>query len=85
MLANAAANADTGRAGRQRRSGALRALLKARLPPDALAPAAFEALDMALSFEAWTRLRDEQALSVDDAKAVLALLVAGILQTSDAA
>ena len=76
---------DTVRAGRQRLSGALRALLKARLPPDALAPAAFEALDMALSFEAWTRLRDEQALSVDDAKAVLALLVTGILHTSDAA
>ena len=62
---------DAVRAGRQRISQALRALIKARLPPDALGPAAFEALDLALSFEGWTRLRGEQALSVEDAKAAL--------------
>ena len=73
------------RAGRVEVSNALRTLLKSRIPDGALSPTAFEALDMALSFEVWSRLRDEQGLSVAAAKEVLSGLVDCILKTSDVA
>ena len=50
----------------------LRAILERELPPEvARDPLKLEALDLLLSFEAWARLRREQALSADQAKAVL--------------
>lgn len=73
------------RAGRVQVSNALRTLLQSRVPDGALSATAFEALDMALSFEVWARLRDEQGLSVAAAKAVLSGLVDCILKTSNAA
>src|SRR5262245_40003301 len=49
--------------------------------PDATADQ-LAALDMALSWDAWNRLRDAQGLSVSRAKRVLALTVQGILEGS---
>ena len=50
----------------------LRAILERELPPEvARDPLKLEALDLLLSFEAWARLRRDQSLSVDQAKAVL--------------
>jgi AcrR family transcriptional regulator len=50
----------------------LRAILERELPPEAARdPLKLEALDLLLSFEAWARLRRDQGLSVDQAKAVL--------------
>ena len=51
---------------------ALREILKRELPPEAAAdPVLFESLDLLLSFEAWSRLRRDQDLSPDEARAVL--------------
>lgn len=50
----------------------LRAILERELPPAvARDPMKMEALDLLLSFEAWARLRREQGLTVEQAKAVL--------------
>jgi len=50
----------------------LRAILERELPPEVAGdPLKLEALDLLLSFEAWARLRRDQGLSVDEAKAVL--------------
>ena len=64
---------------RARLGEALRALLLERLPADLRDPARVEALDLLLSFEAWSRLRDEQGLSIAAAKATLAAAVAAVL------
>ena len=51
---------------------ALREILRRELPPEALAdPVLLESLDLLLSFEAWSRLRREQDLGPDQARAVL--------------
>lgn len=60
------------------------AVMRARLQsilPAAIAddPVAFEALDLLLSFDAWQRLRDDQALSVERANAVVQVAVARIV------
>ena len=47
-------------------------------------PARLEALDLVMSFEAWDRLRDAQALSPDRAKAVIEAAVASILDAAQA-
>lgn len=50
----------------------LREILSGVAPPDEVAdPLLFEALDLLLSFEAWSRLRREQNLSQDEAREVL--------------
>lgn len=50
----------------------LRAILERELPPSVAAdPLKLEGVDLLLSFEAWSRLRREQRLTVDQAKAVL--------------
>ncbi|MDR3513052.1 MAG: TetR/AcrR family transcriptional regulator [Caulobacteraceae bacterium] len=55
-----------------RLAAALRELLRAVLPPEVANDlATFEALDLLLSFESWMRLRREQRLGVDQARAVL--------------
>ncbi|HEX5379291.1 MAG TPA: TetR/AcrR family transcriptional regulator [Phenylobacterium sp.] len=66
----------------------LRAILKRELP-EALTsdPLRFEALDLLLSFEAWSRLREDQGLDVADARRVLGaavLRVAGLGDGADA-
>lgn len=51
---------------------ALRAILVAQLPPEIVADKVkLEALDLLLSFEAWSRLRRDQGLSSRDARQVL--------------
>ncbi|MEL6325132.1 MAG: TetR/AcrR family transcriptional regulator, partial [Pseudomonadota bacterium] len=53
-----------------------RATLKANLPPDVSRdPVQFEAIEAALSFETWRRLRQDQSLEIDAAKAAFARLV----------
>jgi AcrR family transcriptional regulator len=50
----------------------LREILERELPPEVARDAMkLEALDLLLSYEAWARLRREQGLGVDQAKAVL--------------
>ncbi|MBU1375479.1 MAG: TetR/AcrR family transcriptional regulator [Alphaproteobacteria bacterium] len=50
----------------------LREILERELPPEvARDPMKLEGLDLLLSYEAWARLRRDQGLSVDQAKAVL--------------
>lgn len=47
-------------------------MLKRELPPEVVQdPIKFEALDLLLSYEAWSRLRREQGLTVKRAKEVL--------------
>lgn len=59
----------------------LRRVLLRELPPDILADATrIEALDMLLSFETWSRLRREQALTRDQTRAVLEAAVRPLLQ-----
>jgi AcrR family transcriptional regulator len=57
----------------------LRAILKRELPAEVTGdPLRFEALDMLLSFETWSRLRRDQGLGLDEARRVLAATVAKI-------
>jgi AcrR family transcriptional regulator len=57
----------------------LRAILKRELPPEVTGdPLQFEALDMLLSFETWSRLRRDQGLDLDTARRVLAAAVTKI-------
>ncbi|MBW8811995.1 MAG: TetR/AcrR family transcriptional regulator [Caulobacterales bacterium] len=57
--------------------GGLRALLTAVLPPQIVSdPLKMEALDLLMSFEAWSRLRQEQRLPPDRAQAVVEAAVA---------
>lgn len=55
-----------------------RQTLRAVLPASLAKDEALEALDLALSFEAWRRLRYEQGLSVKQAQAVLRRIVGAI-------
>jgi AcrR family transcriptional regulator len=56
----------------QRQALLLRELLKQALTPEIVANfERFEALDVLLSFSTWNRLRREQGLSVDQARAVI--------------
>jgi AcrR family transcriptional regulator len=58
----------------------LRAILERELPLEvARDPLKLEALDLLLSFEAWARLRREQGLSADQAKAVLESAVRALI------
>ncbi len=57
----------------------LRAILKRELPPEVTGdPLMFEALDMLLSFETWSRLRRDQGLELDAARRVLGNAVAKV-------
>lgn len=67
------------RACRARLAEGLRSLLLSRLPAELKDAPRVEALDLLLSFEAWSRLRDDQGLSVAAAKATLAAAVAAVL------
>lgn len=70
-------------AGHDRLVALLRNVLLARLPaPDALDAATLDALDLLLSFEAWSRLREEQGLDVVAAKQVLSRTIARLLEAS---
>ena len=66
--------------GRQRISAGLRLVIQSRIPHGALDATAIDALDMILSFESWTRLRDQQTLSPDAARDVISRLVAAVLR-----
>ncbi len=58
---------------------ALRKILQREMPPEVLQDSArFEALDLLLSFETWSRLRREQGLSIKKAREVLSLAVAKV-------
>jgi AcrR family transcriptional regulator len=61
------------------RSDLLRCLPELRRAPSDL----FEAFDLALSFEAWDRLRTEQRLGRDRAREALARLVSALLNDSE--
>jgi AcrR family transcriptional regulator len=56
-----------------------------RVAPEALRrdPARFEALDLLLSYEAWSRLRDDQGLSPRAARAALAAAVGALIGPED--
>ncbi len=55
----------------------LRDILRQVIPMD-MGAVNFEALDLFLSYEAWSRLRRDQNLSVDDAKEVIRRSILGI-------
>lgn len=58
----------------------MRSRLKSVLPEEFTSqPILFEALDLALSVDAWQRLREDQKLSVEDARTAVYLLVKAIL------
>lgn len=58
----------------------LRGVLARELPPEIVQDSArFETLDMLLSFEAWSRLRNEQGLDAARARGVLESLVRAVL------
>ena len=58
----------------------LREILRRIVPANGLAdPTAFEALDMLLSYEVWSRLRREQNLTAEDAKVVIRRLVSNLV------
>lgn len=58
----------------------LRRVLERELPPEIRAQSELvEALDMLLSFESWSRLRQEQRLPAEEANAVLERLVRALL------
>jgi len=57
----------------------LRTVLKREMPPEVVSDVTlFESLDLLLSFEAWSRLRRDQGLGIDEAKAVLKSALAKI-------
>ena len=58
----------------------MRSRLKSVLPEELTSqPILFETLDLALSVDAWQRLREDQNLSVEDARTAVYLLVKAIL------
>jgi AcrR family transcriptional regulator len=61
---------------------ALHELLKEVLPRGAVDRPTFEALELLLSFEAWSRLRREQGLGVGDARKVLRVAVKALIDGS---
>ncbi len=61
-----------------------RDILRRQLPPDFMRDKVrFEAIDLMLSFEAWSRLRREQGLSPKRATEVLQLVISGLLDGSN--
>lgn len=61
--------------------GILRNILMAILPKDAARDAVLvEALDMLLSFESWSRLREDQGLSIAKSKRVLKQAIESLLE-----
>ncbi len=67
-------------ADRARMAQVARELLRLQLPAEVAADKAlFEALDLLLSFEAWRRLRADQSLSPDEARAVLERAVRALI------
>jgi AcrR family transcriptional regulator len=62
-----------------RMAAELRAILERELPAEVTGdPLRFEALDMLLSFETWSRLRRDQGLGLGEARKVLANAVAKV-------
>ncbi len=61
-----------------------RALFVARVPEGALSANAIDAIDLLLSFESWSRLRQDERLSVEQAKQVLAYIVNTIMAAEGA-
>jgi hypothetical protein len=59
----------------------LRQDLARDLPVACAEPGRLEALDLLLSFEAWSRLRREQGLSREDAEAIVRRLATALLTT----
>jgi hypothetical protein len=60
----------------------LRQSLARDLPAACADPGRLEALDLLLSFEAWSRLRREQGLSRDEALAVILAAAGSLLRPS---
>ena len=60
-------------------TAALRQILRGLVPEGELDPLAFEALDLLLSFETWSRLRHEQRLTPERTREVLEAAVRRIL------
>jgi AcrR family transcriptional regulator len=68
------------RGDRARMAQVARELLRLQLPAEVAADAPlFEALDLLLSFEAWRRLRADQSLGPDEARAVLERAVRALI------
>jgi AcrR family transcriptional regulator len=63
----------------QRLTQALRLILEAVIPQDAVSKPALEALDLLLSFEAWNRLRREQQLPPAQARKALQTAVIALI------
>lgn len=63
----------------ERLTSVLREILKHVTPRGAVDRPTFEALELLLSFEAWSRLRREQGLSVNDARKTLRLAVRALI------
>jgi AcrR family transcriptional regulator len=62
-----------------RLTATLRAILRREAPADVIDASAFEALDLLLSYEAWSRLRREQHLEADEARRVLERAVRALI------
>ena len=56
-----------------------RSILKGVLPPEMSTGARFEALDMVMGFDSWRRLRREQKLGIEEARAVMSLAVEALM------
>jgi AcrR family transcriptional regulator len=63
----------------ERLTGTLRLLLLREIPGDAIDTPGLEALDLLLSYEAWSRLRREQALAPEEARRVLERAIRAII------
>jgi AcrR family transcriptional regulator len=63
----------------QRLTLTLRDILRHQLPRDAVDRPTFEALELLLSFEAWSRLRREQGLTPNDARKALRAAVKALI------
>lgn len=70
-------------AGANRFAFALREILRHTLPEPLQQGEAFEAADLLMSIEAWMRLREEQGLTVDQAKHVVVKAVRRVLCHDD--
>jgi AcrR family transcriptional regulator len=57
----------------------LRSILRGLIPKGAVDPATFEALDLLLGYEAWSRLRREQGLSPAQARKILQTAVKALI------
>lgn len=70
--------------GARRFAYALREILKRHLPPGAQEGSLFETLDLLMGLEAWMRLREEQGLSVAEARRVVEDAVTRLLAPFEA-